>query len=60
MIMNGQMRRYNLRNKEYLDLPEPIPMPDVKMDIRGIIQYAKDKGMSVPELSEEEKNMFVQ
>lgn len=57
--MTGQMKRYNLKNQEYLDLPDPAPMPNIRMDIRGIIQYAKEKGVSVPELSEEEKKMFI-
>lgn len=41
--------------------PEPIDLSEVsqKVDLRGIIAYAKTKGVSVIDLSEEEKQKFV-
>ena len=57
--MNGQMRRY----KESLaKVPEPILLsqsPKIKLDLRGLMQYAKKKGVKVIELTEKEKAMFV-
>lgn len=56
--MNGQMKRY----KESLDkTPDPILLSQMtqKMDLRGLIKYAKDKGVRVAQLSEAEKLLFV-
>lgn len=57
--MNGQMRRY----KESLaKMPEPILLsqsPKIRLDLRGLMQYAKKKGVKVIELTEKEKAMFV-
>ena len=57
--MNGRMRRY----KESLaKVPEPILLsqsPKIKLDLRGLMQYAKKKGVKVIELTEKEKAMFV-
>ena len=57
--MNLQMRRY----KESLaKVPEPILLsqsPKIKLDLRGLMQYAKKKGVKVIELTEKEKAMFV-
>lgn len=57
--MNGQMRRY----KESLaKMPEPILLsqsPKIKLDLRGLMQYAKKKGVKVIELTEKEKALFV-
>ena len=57
--MNGQMRRY----KESLaKMPEPILLsqfPKVKLDLRGLMQYAKEKGVKVIELTEKEKAAFI-
>lgn len=57
--MNGQMRRY----KESLTkMPEPILLsqsPKIKLDLQGLMQYAKKKGVKVIELTEREKALFV-
>ena len=57
--MNGQMRRY----KESLaKVPEPILLsqsPKIKLDLRGLMQYAKKKGVKVIELTGREKVLFV-
>lgn len=59
MIMNGQMMRY----KESLaKMPEPILLsqcPQVKLDLRGLMEYAKEKGVKVIELTEKEKAAFI-
>lgn len=57
--MNGQMKKY----KESLaQMQEPILLsqcPDIKLDLRGLMQYAKEKGVKVIELTEKEKSAFI-
>lgn len=56
--MNGQMKRY----KESLTkTPGPIMLSQItqKMDLRGLMKYAKDKGVKVEQLSDEEKMSFL-
>lgn len=57
--MNGLMSRY----KESLQkTPEHIPLSkceQIKMDLSGLIRYAKEQGVSPFELSAEEKERFI-
>ena len=56
--MSGQMRKY----KESLkDTPNPILLSQIskKIDLRGIMNYAKKKGIKVSQLSESEKLKFI-
>ena len=57
--MNGLMQRY----KESLkNTPGPIrmeDMPPMVIDYRGLLAYAKEKGVQPGYLSEEEKMSFV-
>ena len=42
--------------------PEPImpsQVPQIALDLRGLMSYAKDMGKKVVELTEEEKKMFI-
>ena len=56
--MTGQMKRYRESLKER---PEPILLSQIqtKMDLRGLMKYAKEKGKKVMELSEEERRSFI-
>lgn len=58
--MNGQMRRY----KESLSItPEPImpsQLPKVRLDMRGMVEYAKSRGVAPNSLTVEEKRKFMQ
>ena len=56
--MTGQMKRYRESLKE---TPEPILLSQLqtKMDLRGLMKYAKEKGKKVMELSEEERRSFI-
>ena len=58
MIMTGQMKKYRESLKK---TPEPILMSQIqqKMDLRGLMAYAKERGMKVAELSEQERMSFV-
>ena len=56
--MTGQMKRYRESLKE---TPEPILLSQIqtKVDLRGLMKYAKEKGKKVMELSEEERRSFI-
>ena len=56
--MTGQMKKY----KESLkNTPEPILLSQIqqKMDLRGLMTYAKENGKKVIELTEQERMTFV-
>lgn len=57
--MNGQMKKY----KESLaNMSGPILLsqcPKVQMDLMGLMQYAKEKGVKVIELTEKAKSAFI-
>ena len=58
--MNGQMKRYK---QSLANTPEPILLsqcPQIKMDLRGMMRYAKSIGKKVVELTDDEKRMFIQ
>ncbi len=58
MTMTGQMKRY----RDSLEkMPEPILLSQIqtKMDLRGLMDYAKENGKKVMELSEKERKVFV-
>ena len=37
----------------------PSRQPQIKMNLRGLMEYAKSVGKKVSELTEEEKNRFI-
>ena len=47
--------------EECAETPEPILLSQIqtKMDLRGLMKYAKEKGKKVMELSEEERRSFI-
>ena len=61
--MNGQMKNYNnyYKQLETMDLTHVSAkdLPNVKLDIRGAIAYAKKLGKQVFELTDEEKQRFM-
>ena len=60
--MNGQMLSSNKRYEESLQkMSAPVyasQLPKVKMNLAGLSRYARDKGISVRELTEAERNQF--
>lgn len=57
--MNGQMKKYK---ESLLHMPEPILLSQcskIKLDLRGLMQYAKEKGVKVIDLTENEKAAFI-
>lgn len=64
MIMNGRMRKFDYERyfEQIRTMPEPIMMselPKVKLDLRGIREYAKNKGVAIASLTEKEKQLFM-
>lgn len=62
--MNGLMRKFDYERyfEQIKTMPEPIMMselPKVKLDLRGIREYAKSKGVAIASLTEEEKQLFM-
>ncbi len=52
--MNGQMKKYR---ESLTGMSDPIMLSQMKntMDLRGLMQYAKDKGVKVSQLTESER-----
>ena len=62
--MNGQMRKFNFEkyNEQLKTMSDPImasDLPKVKLDLKGIRDYARSKGVSIASLSNEEKRLFI-
>ena len=62
--MNGLMRKFNYEkyNDQMKSMPEPIMMselPKVKLNLKGIREYAQKKGVSIASLTDEEKQLFM-
>lgn len=61
MTMNGQMMNYNRYLESLKNTPEPIllsQMP-VKMNLKKVADYAKEKGVRISSLSKEELKQFL-
>ena len=61
--MNGQMPSFKRYEKSLEKMMQPImpsQLPKVKMDLAGLSRYAKKKGVSLFELSEDERKRFLQ
>ena len=58
MTMTGQMMKYKESLKH---MPEPIMLSQIqrKLDLRGLMKYAKEKGVKVAQLTNEEKSRFL-
>lgn len=57
--MNGQMKKYkySLTNMQGPTLLSQCP--NVKLDLRGLMKYAKERGVRVIDLTESEKEAFI-
>lgn len=64
MIMSGPMRKFNYEEyyKQLETMPDPImasDLPKVKLNLKGIRDYARKKGVSIASLSDSEKQLFI-
>ena len=57
--MSGQTMNYKISLKNPLKPIMPSELPNVRIDYKGLLEFAKQKGVRVIELTEEEKNRFV-
>lgn len=63
--MNGQMRKFDYARyyKQLETMPEPImasELPKVKLNLKGVRQYAREKGVSIASLTDAEKKLFIE
>ncbi|MCR4656710.1 MAG: hypothetical protein K5770_10840 [Lachnospiraceae bacterium] len=58
LMMNYKKYKDLLANMEQPVMRENIP--DIKIDLPAMVAYAKRKGVTVPELTEEEKAKFIE
>ena len=61
-IMSGQTLNFEGYYKALKSMPEPIPvtrLPRIKLDMNGARQYASNKGVTVNDLTTDEKKMFM-
>lgn len=57
--MNGQMKRYRESLSRTPGPIMPSQLPNVKLDMRGMVRYAKEKGVPPIQLSDKEKEKFM-
>lgn len=61
MTMNEQMMNYNRHLDSLINTPEPIllsQMP-IKVNLKKVADYAKEKGVRISTLSKEELKQFL-
>lgn len=63
--MNGLMRKfdYDRYYKQLESMQEPImasELPKVKLNLKGVRQYTREKGVSIASLTDAEKKLFME
>lgn len=63
--MNGLTRKFDYARyyKQLETMPEPImasELPKVKLGLKGVRQYAKEKGVAIASLTDAEKQLFME
>ena len=59
MTMSGLMQRYNESLSQTPGPVLPKDLPRMTVDYRGLLAYAKQKGVEPAELTVEEKEQFI-
>ncbi len=62
MYTSGQKINYDKYQKKLQQLPAPVladQLPNVFIDYAALLEYAREKGVKVAALTEEEKNCFI-
>lgn len=57
--MSGQMMNYKISLDASMRPIMPSELPKVRIDYKGLLSFAKQKGVRVIDLTEAEKNQFV-
>lgn len=63
--MNGPTRKFDYARyyKQLEVMPEPImasELPKAKLNLKGVRQYAREKGVSIASLTDAEKKLFME
>ena len=58
-FMYNQMKRYKESLKNTPDPIMPSQLPQMNLDLRGLMNYAKSIGKKVVDLTDAEKSMFI-
>lgn len=63
--MNGLTGKFDYARyyKQLEAMPEPImasELPKVELDLKGVRQYAKEKGVAIASLMDAEKQLFME
>lgn len=57
--MYGQMKKYKESLKNTPDPVMPSQIPQMNLDLRGLMTYSKNMGKKVANLTDAEKKMFL-
>ena len=57
--MNGQMNRYKNSLKNTPKPVMPSQLKKVKIDLKGLMEYAREKNVSPAELTEKDKSKYI-
>ena len=62
--MSGPTRKFDYVRyyKQLEGMPEPVmasELPKVKLNLKGVRQYAREKGVSIASLTDAEKKLFM-
>ncbi|NLG03197.1 MAG: hypothetical protein GX567_05150 [Clostridia bacterium] len=52
-------KKYEMSLERMMEPILPSQLPKIKMDLAGLSRYAKEKGISLSELTDEEKGRFL-
>ena len=55
--MTKQVKSYKIKTTGKAVMPSQLP--NIRIDYKGLIEYAHSKGLKAGDLTESEKNMFV-
>ena len=61
--MIGLTMKYEKYEEQLKTMEQPVKasdIPDIQIDLPAMVSYAKKKGKTVPDLTEEEKKLFIQ
>ena len=57
--MIGHKMRFEINSADTEYIAAPMALRQIRFDYPGLIQYSRKRGVPIPELSDEELNMFI-
>ncbi len=58
-MLNSNRYENSLKRMQKPIMPSQLPKIKIKMDLAGLSRYAKEKGVSLYQLTEDEKNKYI-